>query len=362
MFDSLQELTTDVRGEAVPTALSLRGSWVRIPHVGHKLYIIQACFTANYHVIFGEIKLRDMSKIVFVHRLVSFGQMAHTDKDVLHWFSQSFQAVGPYWKGKIVATGLSSIEQRILMPHLHSVEFTDKDFRKKTEEYFTNILTKIPAKGLRLEIGLEDDSINISESNMPLNIENYVAYKHLKNYPLIAPSKDEAERDPTKKFYIFDPAVSTKTNVDLNKLEDAAIKAYFDFKDDSMKVNQILTMLGYDIRKMNPENKTVTLKELAKRTTGKGDEEQKVELEKFINICNDKDLAVKYLIHELIGAQVLIKVGSNILDKETGKSIGENMQDAVLFLTNPKNSKDFNVYRAKYDNIVDKANSLTIEK
>lgn len=303
-----------------------------------------------------------MSKIVFVHRLISFAQAAHTDKDVQQWFGSSFQAIGPFWKGKTVFTGLTSLEQKILMPHLHSTEYSDKDFRKKTEDYFVNILTKIPANGLKLEIGLEDDGAAISETNMPVNIENYVAYKHLKNYPLVAPSKDEAEKDPTKKFYIFDPAASTKTNVDLNKIEDGAIKAYFDFKDDVMKVDQVLTMLGFDIRRLTSEGKTIKLKELAKRPNGKSEEEQKAALEKFINICNDKDLGVKFLIHELVGAQVLQKVGTNILDKETGNSIGDNLQDAVLYLTNPKNSKDYNVYRAKYDNLISKGTKVVVEK
>lgn len=295
-----------------------------------------------------------MSKIILIQRQVSFSQMAHTEPEVLDWFSQSFRAVGPYWKGKVVASGLSHPELRLLMPFVHNVEAEDKEFRKVTDRYFEEILTKIPVQGLRLEIGLEDDSKPLSITNLPLNKVEYVTYRHAIGHPGVAPNKDEAERNPLKTFYIYDPTATAELDVDLNKLEDAAIKSYFDVKDDELKVDQILTMMAIDIRRVSFADKIVKLKQFTKRNMLKGEADQKQLLDNFIKVCTDKDLEMKYLIHELVGAQVLEKVGTNILVKESGKSIGENMDDAVLFLNNPKNSKDLNLFRAHYENVVNK--------
>lgn len=295
-----------------------------------------------------------MSKIVLIHRQLSFAQQSHTDADVLDWFNQAFKSISPYWSGKIVGTGLSPAEQKLLMPYLHGVETDDKEFRKATENFFHSLLTKVPPLGLKLEIGLENDALPVSENNMPLNIQDFVVYRHAIKHPKVAMSKDEADRNPTKHFYVEDPDHISTVDIEINTLEDKAIAAYFKYKDDELKVDQILTVLGVNLKGLTTGDKTLKLKGFSRKTEGKGEVEQRSELQRFVDVCDDQDLAIKYLLQELVGAQILEKAGSNIIIKETGQLVGENVKAAVLYLKNPKNSKVYNMLRGQYQTIVRK--------
>lgn len=299
------------------------------------------------------------SKTIIIHRVISFAQASHTDQDVLDYFNQAFKAISPYWKGKIVGTGLTVQEQRVLMPYLHGVEPNERDFRKRTEDYFHEISSKIPPiTGLKLEIGLEDDNEPISAENLPLNIKDYVTYRHAIGHPKMAMSLDEAERDPTKSFYVLDPNKIADVSLKLNEAEDKALACYFKYKDDEMKLDQILTMLGINIKEKTYAEKVLAFKKASRKDATKGEHEQQSLLVRFVEVCEDADLMLKYLIHEMIGAQVLEKQGTTIFFKEEGRAIGANIKEAVAHLKNPKNSKDYNILRAQYENIVRKGSSL----
>src|SRR5690606_19206039 len=116
-----------------------------------------------------------------------------------------FRAVGPYYQGRVPGSGLTFQEQKLLLPDVIGVEANDKDFRREVEKFYHEILTKIPDAGIELEIGLENDNEPLSESNMPLNIKDYVIYRHIINSPQVAKDKDTADRwGHLKPFYIED--------------------------------------------------------------------------------------------------------------------------------------------------------------
>lgn len=299
-----------------------------------------------------------MSKTILVHRKLSFAQMSHTDSDVADWFNQAFKALSPYWKGKVVGTGLTLTEQRLLLPYMHGTEPDEREFRKKTEEFYDSLLTKVPPQGLKLEIGLEDDGLPVSADNMPLNIQDYIIYRHALGHPHLATTRQEADRSPIKHFYIHDPAVVSSTGIEINKLEDDALACYFKYKDDEVKVDQILTLSGVNIKKMTLADKIIKFKSLAIREAGKNEIETQHTLKRFVDLCEDPDLMVKYLIQEMVGAQVLERQGTTIFMKESGEAIGANIKEATAFLKNPKNSRIYNMLRAQYENLVRKGEKL----
>lgn len=303
-----------------------------------------------------------MSKKIKVFRNFTFSQMSQEDPEVKAWFNGSFMAVGPYYSGKVPGSGLSFQEQRLLLPYILSVEANDKDFRKKVENHYHEVITKIPADGVELEIGLEDDSRPLSEDNLPLNIKDYVSYRHIKHSPEVAENKDTAERyGHLKKYYIEDTDAVTVENVAISDLEDRAFALYIGTKDDQLKVDQILTMLGVVVRDLNASEKQLKFKSMATKQVHMNVTDQKNSFQKFIDLCQDKDLSIKFLIQELVGAQVLEKVGRRILLRETGQELGEDMKDAVMFLNSPKNSKILNVLKAEYQAKVKKDASLAPE-
>lgn len=299
-----------------------------------------------------------MSRLIIIHRKLSFSQEAHNDPEVLDWFNQSLKTIGPYWKGRVVGTGLTYQEQRLLLPYVIGVEAEDKDFRKQVELYYHEILTKVPPQGLKLEIGLEDDSQPLSDHNLPLNIQQYVIYRHAIGHPKMAQNLSEAERNPIKSLYIHDPEQVSNTDIQLSILEDQAIASYFKYKDDEVKVDQILTMLGVSVKGLSLPEKAIRLKGFTKKDAAKGDLENQADFTRFIDICEDPDLMLKYLIQEMVGAQILERQGTTIFIKESGEPLGANAKEAVLFLKNPKNSRIYNMLRGHYETVVRKGAKL----
>ena len=289
-----------------------------------------------------------MSKTIEFYRHFNRLELSQDDPEVKAWFGQSFRAIGPYYDGKVTATGLSFKEQRFLLPELLGVEETDKDFRKSVNNFYDSLITKIGKDGLKLEVGLEDDNLPLSETNLPINVKDYVIYRHACKHPDVAENKESAEKSVTKKFYMVNPEAVSADVIKTNDLEDEAMGLYFKYKDDTIKVDQILTIMGKNIKSLKKEEKVVELKRLSVKNPNINEFEQKETLERFIKVCNDKDLESRFLIQELIGAQYLEKVGTAILIRESGEKLGDSMKEAIQFINNPKNSRTLNILKAQY--------------
>jgi hypothetical protein len=298
-----------------------------------------------------------MSKIIEIHRYFNLVEMQQSDPEVKAWLGQSYRGIGPYFKDKATATGLSFEEQRFLLPELLGIEHTDKDFRRTVNKFFDELVTSVPKEGLKLQIGLEDDSRPLASDNMPINIMDYIRFRHLRGHRDVAMNESEAAKTFGKRFYIVDPEAVSSSATSLNTLEDKTIVVYMKFKDDRIKTDQILTMLGVNIKNMRPEEKVLKLKELSQKNNKLNDYEQKEAFERFLAVAEDKDLEYKYLIQEMIGTQYLKRVGNNILYTESGKKVGDNLDDAVLYFKNPKNSRELNLMKAEYNTKVKKGDA-----
>jgi len=106
--------------------------------------------------------------------------------------------------------------------------------------------------------------------------------------------------------------------------------------------------MGVNIINLKKEEKVMRLRDFTKTQPKLNEHEQKEYFNRFIAVCEDKDLSIKYLIEELIGAQFLTRVGETILVKETGERIGDNMAEAVLYVTNAKHTRFLNQLKAQY--------------
>lgn len=290
-------------------------------------------------------------KFIEVKRFYGLIEEAQSDDSVKEWLGESWKPIGPYWDKKAVGTGLTFEEQRILLPEYLGIEATDKDFRKKVENTYHEMLTPVPKHGLKLNIGLrEDNNEPVSETNFPIVLKDYLAYRHLIGSSEVAESEFEAKRNPIKKFYLVDPDKVSGEAVSINKLEDEVLQLYFKHKDDDLKVDMILSLMNVSgVYNMKKDDKQIKLKEFATRRPNLNEYQQKEMYNKFKSVATDKDLETKYLITSLIGAQVLEKVGTAILFKETGEKIGDTVKEAVLFLNNAKNTRFTNKLRAEYN-------------
>lgn len=290
-----------------------------------------------------------MSKIKKIFRSLNVMEIAQNDPEVRRWLGAAFKSIGPYFKNKAVGTGLSFDEQKLLLPDYLSIEVGDREWRKTIENHYHNIYTRVDEDGLVLETGLENDDEPLSASNLPLVPKDYITWRHIIDHPEIAKNKVEAGRYQDKKFYIHDPEAISEENIELAGYSDKAMQIYFQFRDDEIKIDQILTLMGARTENLKLEEKQLQLRALALPKHGDNEYMQKESLKRFIKIAEDKEVEMKFLIKELVGIQYLRQVGAQgYVFAETGAKVGDSLEEAVLFFNNPKNSKELNMAKAQY--------------
>lgn len=299
------------------------------------------------------------SKKVTIKREYSFAQQAQSDPEVQEYLNMSYRAIGAYWKitGRIHATGLTREEEALLLPHLIGIypgEGRDGvEFNKAVQNFAKNINTKIPAEGLTLEIGLEKDGEPFSTTNFPLNVHDYVIYKHAINHPLVGENKEIAEKYGHIIFYIEDKDAEFKSKDKVSSLEDTATAIYLgEIKNDPRKAAMVLTLLGENISdKAEPNELFLKLKSYTKASENLSDDDNVNRINKFMKIAKDKTLANKYEIMQLISIGVLERVGTAITIRESGEKIGANLKEAVLWMQDKGNSRMVNIFRTRLNEL-----------
>ena len=291
-------------------------------------------------------------RIVHIKRKMSFHQEAQNEPEVREYFDMAYKAVGSYYKefGKQFASGMTRAEENVLMPEMtgYYPDHDKREFRRSVGNFFRNINTKVPPEGLRLNIALENPEEPISEDNLPVNVKDYITYKHALGHPEVGESIQEAEMYQHIQFYIEDEEAETTEAIDLSKKEDEARLHYYRIIDDEDKLNHMLIMFGHDYTKMDKRQKELVLKDHATLQENKSAEWNKREMEKFTTISSDKDLQIKHDIEEMIRTDVLERIGMKILIKESGDLIGNDLKEATLWFKDKSNSKEVNVLKARY--------------
>lgn len=296
------------------------------------------------------------SRIVTLYRKESFIMGAQVGK-APDFVAQSKQSIGSFWyssDSKTQGSGLDFEEQKLLMPLIVDCEPTDRNFRAKVAEYFASIKTVIPyGKGKSLEIGLEKSNKEpLSQDNQPLDVYDYITYRHAIAHPLVAATKQEADRNMLKQFYIFDPQAAEDREVKENTSKDAALEQYLLIKKTPEKVDMLLTLLLQDPRTFTGKNadalKIEKLKELAQSNPAK-----------FVSTFKDKFFEELYVIKTMVNTGVLNRVGENIIDIDTGETIGHTSQEAVAWFRDKANSERVVILKAKMQEAMTKPVSAT---
>lgn len=267
--------------------------------------------------------------------------------EVDDYYGGALQNIGSFWESSNVnriGSGLTVPEEKLLLPVILSLDATDREFNQKRNDFFAGLEIKVPYKdGLELEIGLEDNTKKMSENNLPLNIHQYVRYRFAKAHPWTAESKEMAEGNQLKHFYVHDAVKATASTADLNDIKDEALAYYLTMKSNADKVNMMLVLLGVDYRNIEGQTEAQT-KQLRQEQLRKLVNET---AEKFKEAYEDKDFEVKYLVQALTNATVLKKVGTKYLITETGESIGTYDEAVQYFKDENENSDKIGLLKAK---------------
>lgn len=285
-------------------------------------------------------------------------QNASTDS----FFSMSRVSIGSYFQkdSPTIGTGLSREETDILLSKLLDMDPKDREFRNIVQKFYMELFTPVPPSdpkadplswGLRLNIGmLEDNKAPVSETNLPINLMDYIRYRHALGHRWVAATPNLAQGNQMIKFFVSDPLINADAGAEQGDINDRALSIYLSVKSNENKVDMLLTMLGVDpvaIVKNKP-GKKAAIKQAALKALS----QSKPDL--FIKTYDTDNFSSRYLVRALINAKIWITVANKVLDGKSNAVIGESETGAVLWLNDPAHSNRTMIYKASLQDYLQK--------
>lgn len=272
------------------------------------------------------------------HTIIIKRSLATQDREqgeLLLLAQNSSKILGSYFSQQSIATGLTPEEIQILLPLVVGNPPSDPDFYKKVQEYYRDIATPVPFTGLDLEIGLTVDNnqpIGWSEKkgnplNMPINVPQYLIYRHALKHPHIAASLEEAEVNPTKTFYMYDAKLEEEKQLAVIRERQTADGYFYALNNDEQRIKEMLLLCGIEYWNLTATQRQIKLKSIADEKPGK-----------FIAAYSDELGKIKCFIRELVRFDVIETVGERYLLKESKIEIGSSLREACLYLNDEANS------------------------
>ena len=231
---------------------------------------------------------------------------------------------------------------------------TKRDYlRFKAEEEAINAeYDSVPRNdiiGLRKALQLKITRLNALESEkhkfgIPINVEDYLMYRHCLVYSDIAKDSAFINIDSNVRFYFRDDAKEAanaeKKRKEINKAKANYVTCLGD--DVLFEAVYIQYALHYNLPVMP------SLAEARIRKEENLDKFSTSEPALFNKIFSDGDKEIKALIEKLIARGELVRMQHNQnITTATGEFIGANVGEAVLWFKNPNNTSAVNAYKAK---------------
>ena len=227
--------------------------------------------------------------------------------------------------------GLSSEEEKKYLATMLEVGPDDREWSRHTRKFWAELRIPVGFAGVPLEIGTD-------ESGWPLKLMDYIKYRFAKAHKMVAESEAEMLRSATYSFYILNPSaeITRKNNqVQVAKLAD---REFIKSCDDVTRMGNLLRILSKSNVKLSSlspesiENMLYTLKQ----------EDPK----KFLEVAKDPNLDMKAEMSAFVELGVLQKVGNSYINID--ETIGDDLDEAVRFLKDPKRSGLLNTLRTRY--------------
>jgi hypothetical protein len=299
-------------------------------------------------------KIKVLCNRPFVHSQIR-------SEEALEQLGLARKSIGSYFANRHSnrkGSGLTEEEIDVLLPILLNLSEKSQDFRREVDKYYTEINTNIPYReGIELEIGLtisnekpvtyfkeeedpSDATKKIKVFNLPLVLEDYIKYRHIKGHPYTAQSPKSAKGNSTIMFYIEDPDETLRDNVSDSDMQDAAMNLYVQIKDDDRKMRAVLTILQNLVPKkpgelfvpelLGPEARRLRVRELAQGKYYK----------QFYKTATDPNVWERFQLIEMIRFSLLKRAGTSILVAESNELLGGNEEEALTNLwKNPANAQ-----------------------
>lgn len=208
---------------------------------------------------------------------------------------------------------------------------------------------KQSTKDLRAALAIKINDLNNLESEQyavgsPVNITDYILYRHCLLYRDIAKDTALINCDPFVRFYLKDDAKDKERQQKLRQEINNAKRNYIEVIGDDEMFDavyiQYCVVAGLPIVNSLLSEKIDKENQLDKFSTS--------EPVKFNNIVKDRDLRIKSLIELLIarGEFVRSQFNQNITTQD-GEFIGANMKEAIAWAKNPENENVLAAFKNK---------------
>ena len=208
---------------------------------------------------------------------------------------------------------------------------------------------KQSTKDLRAALAIKINDLNNLESEQyavgsPVNITDYILYRHCLLYRDVAKDTALINCDPFVRFYLKDDAKDKERQQKLRQEINNAKRNYIEVIGDDEMFDavyiQYCVVAGLPIvnsllsERMDKENQL--------------DKFSATEPIKFNSIVKDKDLRIKSLIELLIarGEFIRSQFNQNITTQD-GEFIGANMKEAIAWAKNPENENVLAAFKNK---------------
>lgn len=286
------------------------------------------------------------SKVVYLRRLPITTIEKQAKPADLHYFNQGFRDISSYFVKDSMrpGTGIPIKHEDILLPYILNMSKDDRGFRKAVTDFYFDITTRVdphdPVRnigGTPLEISLEDPTKPLSADNLPVNIIDYLRYKHALSHPEVAPDQKSGAGDMLKAFYIYDPEREAENQERIEDLKDEALEAYGQIKGKASTIMRYLSVLEAD-RSRYEGNERAYLRSIADSNPVR-----------FLEVHKDPDLKLKHFVNVTVELRILERVGDRLVWAETKEFFASDAQEAVAYLKDPKNNETYMSLRANVE-------------
>lgn len=208
---------------------------------------------------------------------------------------------------------------------------------------------KQSAKDLRAALAIKINDLNNLESEQyavgsPVNITDYILYRHCLLYRDVAKDTALINCDPFVRFYLKDDAKDKERQQKLRQEINNAKRNYIEVIGDDEMFDAVY--IQYCVVAGLPIVNSLLSERIDRE--GQLDKFSTSEPVKFNSIVKDKDLRIRSLIELLIarGEFVRSQFNQNITTQD-GEFIGANIKEAIVWAKNPENENVLAAFKNK---------------
>lgn len=225
------------------------------------------------------------------------------------------------------------------------------DFKKKEdaidEEYAKVDRTNLSAikEGIKRRV----DALNTLESEKykighPVNLEQYIIYRHCLLYRDVAKDTAIVNSDPSVRFYIKDEAKEAEKQKKLTEYRMQAMRNFIELNASPTKRNAVYITI---VASRNENVSEALIKTDSEKASYLMDYVN-THPDKFNKLFADKNITTRAFIETLIVRGELVRSEFNQqISTADGTLIGSNMNGAVAFFNNPDNKDMKELYENK---------------